>query len=298
MERKTGSHVLRRPASYEDALMRKPVIGVMPLYDDEKDSFWMIPGYFEGLETAGAVPVMLSLNLDEESFVRIRGQIDGYLFTGGHDIDPALYGEKPIPQDEAFCARRDRLETMIFSWCWSHDVPALGICRGIQLFNVARGGSLWQDIPSQFQSRYCSADPSSAGSSTILATEAGLSSCDSSSILAPEAGSCVPRILHTCDPPYEKHHAEHAVTVLSGTPLFRLLEKDRFSVNSYHHQAVKEIGSGLAPMALSDDGLTEALYAPSKRFLWAVQWHPEFTYRKSKEDRLLFTALVRAAAES
>ena len=87
----------------EERLMKRPVIGVMPLYDDEKDSFWMVPGYFEGLEEAGAIPLMLSPNLDEEGFSHIRGMIDGYLFTGGHDVNPALYGEKPVPEDEAFC---------------------------------------------------------------------------------------------------------------------------------------------------------------------------------------------------
>ena len=130
----------------EERLMKRPVIGVMPLYDDEKDSFWMLPGYFEGLEEAGAIPLMLSPNLDEEGFSLIRGMIDGYLFTGGHDVNPALYGEKPVPEDEAFCDRRDRLEMMVFKWCDRQDIPALGICRGIQLFNVARGGTLWQDL--------------------------------------------------------------------------------------------------------------------------------------------------------
>ena len=235
--------------------MKRPVIGVMPLYDDEKDSFWMVPG-----------PLMLSPNLDEAGFSLIRGMIDGYLFTGGHDVNPALYGEKPVPEDEAFCDRRDRLEMMVFKWCDRQDIPALGICRGIQLFNVARGGTLWQDIPSQFQRQAC--------------------------------GSSVPLIRHTMAPPYDENHVEHFVRIAHNSPLHQLLKLDEISVNSYHHQAVRQIGSGLVPMAWSDDGLVEALYAPSRHFLWAVQWHPEFMYREDKNARLLFSALAEAAGHS
>ena len=250
----------------EERLMKRPVIGVMPLYDDEKDSFWMVPGYFEGLEEAGAIPLMFSPNLDEEGFSHIRGMIDGYLFTGGHDVNPALYGDKPVPEDEAFCDRRDRLEMMVFKWCDRQDIPALGICRGIQLFNVARGGTLWQDIPSQFQRQAC--------------------------------GSSVPLIRHTMAPPYDENHVEHLVRIARSSPLHQLLKLDEISVNSYHHQAVRKIGSGLVPMAWSDDGLVEALYAPSRHFLWAVQWHPEFMYREDKNARLLFSALAEAAGHA
>ena len=241
--------------------MNKPVIGVMPLFDDEKDSLWMVQGYFDGITEAGGVPLMLPLDLDEAGFCSIKDRLDGFLFTGGHDLNPELYGEQPVPEDELFCDRRDRLELMIFSWCYENDVPALGICRGIQLFNVARGGTLWQDIPSQYQKE----------------TQTN--------------------VLHTMDPPYDKHHAEHDVWIEKGSPLDNLFGKDRIRVNSYHHQAVKVIGSGLVPMAHSEDGLTEALYAPDRRFLMAVQWHPEFTFRQDRYSRLLFQALTDAAGK-
>jgi len=261
--------------------MRKPVIGVMPLYDDEKESQWMVPGYFDGLLQAGAVPLMLPLGLDEDGFAGIREHIDGYLFTGGHDVDPALYQEQPIPEDEAFCDARDALESMVFYWCWSQDVPALGICRGIQFFNVARGGTLWQDIPAQYQARFCSC-ASSCGSEQKGRT-------------ASEAASALPLIRHTMAPPYAEHHAEHDVLITKDSPLEKLLGKTRIQVNSYHHQAVKEIGTGLVPMAHSEDGLVEAVYAPEKMFLWAVQWHPEFTFREDENSRKIFQALVKAS---
>lgn len=279
--------------------MKKPVIGVMPLYDDERDSLWMVPGYFDGLAEAGAVPLMLPLDLDEAGFRSISEQIDGYLFTGGHDVNPALYGESPVPQDELFCDRRDRLEKMVFDYCFDHDVPALGICRGIQFFNVMRGGSLWQDIPSQYQ------EPASgkcAGGETVHATPAESNAAGESGLTVPETldsahGSDRTAhmvICHSMTPPYAEHHAEHMVTIANGSPLHILLGENRIRVNSYHHQAVKRIGDGLVPQAWSDDGLVESLYAPDRHFLLAVQWHPEFTFREDENSRKIFEALVES----
>lgn len=246
--------------------MGRPLIGVMPLFDDEKDSLWMIPGYFEGIELAGGVPVMLPLDLDRKGFEEVRDRFDGFLFTGGHDVDPAMYGEKPVPQDEPFCLKRDRLEQMIFSWCYKQDVPALGICRGIQIFNVVLGGDLWQDIPSQ-----------------------------KSSGQEPEK-----RVCHSMEPPYELHHAEHEVTVAPDSPLWEMLREtgfekpDRILVNSYHHQGLRKTGEGLKPMAWADDGLTEAVYAPHRHFIWGVQWHPEFTLHRDGFSQEIFRTFVKA----
>jgi len=82
--------------------------------------------------------------------------------------------------------------------------------------------------------------------------------------------------------------------VLPDTPLAALLKRDALGVNSYHHQAVRELAPGLQPMALSPDGLVEALWHPDQRFLWAVQWHPEFAWKVSPEARAIFRAFVEA----
>lgn len=96
-------------------------------------------------------------------------------------------------------------------------------------------------------------------------------------------------------PPYDVPC--HQVEILADTPLFRLLGKSGLAVNSYHHQAVKELAPCLRPMAVSEDGLTEALYMPGKRFIQAVQWHPEFSYRKDEDARKLFGSFVGACTD-
>ena len=75
----------------------KPLIGVVPLYDDEKDSYWMLPGYMQGIEAAGGIPVMLPMTADDDALSQLVSLVDGILLTGGHDVSPALYGEAKSP---------------------------------------------------------------------------------------------------------------------------------------------------------------------------------------------------------
>lgn len=128
----------------------KPLIGVLPLVDEERDSIWMLPGYLDGLYAAGALPVILPLHLKKEDWMELDKGLSGYLFTGGQDVSPALYGETCETGCGACCVERDQLETFIFEAAVQQDKPILGICRGIQLFNVLAGGSLYQDLPTDY----------------------------------------------------------------------------------------------------------------------------------------------------
>lgn len=129
--------------------MKRPMIGVIPLYDEKKESYWMLPGYMTGLEAAGAVPVMLPLTGNREVILQLMKQLDGLLLTGGHDIDPGIYGETPLPECGTLCRERDRMETIAAEACLNADKPLFGICRGLQLLNALLGGTLYQDIPTQ-----------------------------------------------------------------------------------------------------------------------------------------------------
>lgn len=235
--------------------MMKPIIGVMPLYDDEKESLWMLPGYMEGIMEAGGIPVMLPLTGDEKILRQSAGICDGFLLTGGHDVSPELYREKPVGDCVVCCPQRDRMDRQILELANGQDKPVLGICRGIQLINAAMGGTLYQDLPSQYASE----------------TD------------------------HHQSPPYDI--PAHHVRVLENTPLRELLGKSSLEVNSYHHQAVREIAGELQPMAVSEDGLIEALYHPGHRFLWALQWHPEFSFRSDENSRQIFRKFVEVCAE-
>ena len=233
--------------------MQKPLIGVTPLCDRARDSYWMLPGYFLALEQAGAVPVMLPLLDDEEALKRLVDTLDGFLIAGGQDVSPALYGEETKPTCKELCPERDAMESVLLRLLWNVNKPVFGICRGLQMINAHLGGTLFQDLPTEHPS--------------------GLN--------------------HRMAAPYDR--AEHPVTLVKDTPLFSLLGADSIGVNSCHHQAIKTLAPDLGPMAISPDGLIEAVYAPEKRFVWAVQWHPEFFFRKDENSRKLFQAFVQAA---
>lgn len=231
----------------------KPIIGVMPLWDDDRQSLWMLPGYMDGIAEAGGLPFMFPLSAEGEDVARLMALCDGFLLTGGHDVSPGLYGEAPLEGLVACCAARDRLEQTVLEGAIALDKPVMGICRGIQFINAALGGTLYQDLPLQHPSG----------------------------------------IEHHQNAPYDR--PIHAVDILRDTPLYHCLGTDTLAVNSYHHQAVKTLAGELTAMALAPDGLVEAVYRPASRFLWAVQWHPEFAYRTDPASRSIFRAFVEAA---
>ena len=228
----------------------KPIIGVMPLIDEKKDSLWMLPEYMEGISAAGGIPVMFPATDDAEDISELIDKVDGVLLTGGHDVDPAIYGEAPINSSVVPCSVRDKMEAEILRLALDKDMPVLGICRGIQFLNAYLGGTLYQDLPTQHPSV----------------------------------------IEHHQKPPYDV--PIHKVIVAEDSSLFSLLKTSTLSVNSYHHQAIKEPAKGLKIMAVSEDGLIEAVEMPGKRFVWAVQWHPEFSYRTDDSCMKIFREFV------
>ncbi len=233
--------------------MKKAMIGVVPLVDTEKESYWMVPGYMQGIQEAGGLPVMLPLTADRTDIRQIAETMDGFLFTGGHDVSPEVYGEKPLPQCGECCPERDAMEKELLLAALELDKPVLGICRGIQFINGVLGGTLYQDLPSQRPSD----------------------------------------VEHHQTPPYDI--PVHKVEILRGTPLWDLLQKNELSVNSYHHQAIKKLSPQLQVMAVSEDGLTEAVRMEEKNFVWAVQWHPEFSFLTDPDSRKIFQIFVEHA---
>lgn len=130
----------------------RPVVGVSPLWDGAQNSVWMLPGYLEGLIRAGALPVILPLTADESLIAEIADRFDGFLLSGGPDIDPEIYGEKLLPTCGEIVAARDTLELNLAKLALAAHKPIFGICRGLQVLNVAMGGTLYQDIPTDTDS--------------------------------------------------------------------------------------------------------------------------------------------------
>ena len=226
-----------------------PIIGVTPLWDAERKSVWMLPDYLEGIKAAGGIPVVLPIEMSEKDANRIVETCDGFLFTGGQDVTPELYGMKDATGTIIPSLERDRLEMLLLEKALQADKAVLGICRGLQFINVFLGGTLWQDLPSQHQSD----------------------------------------IVHRQGKPYDV--PTHKV-MLDGD-LKTLLGKDILEVNTLHHQAGKDLADDLTPMAVAPDSLIEAARMPGKRFVWAVQWHPEYMFKTDRDSLALFSCFVR-----
>jgi putative glutamine amidotransferase len=126
----------------------RPVIGVLAEVDDEAATRVM-RSYIHALEASGGAPLLLPYTEDPEVLSRFAEVCDGFCFTGGKDVDPKHYGEERHPGCEAIAPLRDALELVVFAAVYPTGKPILGICRGAQLINVAMGGTLYQDLPTQ-----------------------------------------------------------------------------------------------------------------------------------------------------
>ncbi len=233
--------------------MVRPVIGVVPLLDIKRESLWMLPGYMDVVLSAGGLPLMLPLSDDDDVLDNAIGRCQGFLLTGGQDVDPSLYGENRLRQVTEISPLLDSMCLKLIKKALNADKPLFGICRGLQILNVALGGTLYQDL--EFQTHTA--------------------------------------VVHHQKPPYDR--PSHEVLINDDTPLGRLLNKDFIKVNSYHHQGIKDLAPDLKVMALApDDSLTEAVFLPEYRFVWAVQWHPEFSYKTDADSLDIVKAFIQA----
>ena len=179
---------------------KRPVIGLVPLYDEFKDSYWMLPGYMIALEESGAIPVMMPLTADEEAVRQLAEQLDGFVLTGGHDVDPAVYGEEKREVCGTLCRQRDEMEKLLLQEVLRLDKPVFGICRGLQFLNGYLGGTLYQDLEAEY----------------------------------PAAGSGEEKqVSHRMKPPYDGE--AHKVTILPDSFLEKILHQKEMGVNSCHH---------------------------------------------------------------
>ena len=209
--------------------------------------------YEESVRRAGAEVRLLDYERDLPADV-LRA-VDGILLPGGGDVQPSFYGEAVHPAFDAAEPGRDEYELELARRATEADVPLLAICRGIQVLNVARGGTLVQHIPDIADAlNHTLKEPSFAIAHDIWVAE----------------GSLLERLLR------------------------ERLDDDTLAVNSRHHQSVKAVGDGLVVTATAPDGIVEAVEDPGRRFCVGVQWHPENFYRTG-EFRALFEGLVHAA---
>ncbi|NOT24648.1 MAG: gamma-glutamyl-gamma-aminobutyrate hydrolase family protein [Acidobacteria bacterium] len=214
--------------------------------------------YVESVRLAGGEPLVVDRTThDAETVVR---QAAGILLTGGDDVRPALYGAAAHPAFEAEETGRDEYEIELVARALEADLPILAICRGIQVLNVARGGTLVQDLPTERPSGTRHQFPTTEHPADKLA-----------------------------------HTIEVAPDSLLSTILGSRLTDARITdVNSRHHQAVDVLAPGLRVTAVAPDAVVEAVEDPARRFCVGVQWHPE-SFHRTGEFLPLFEAFVRAS---
>ena len=149
---------------------RRPVIGISDTHRDGTNA--TVPrSYVNAVLLTGGIPVVIPLMQDDNEMIELLNSLDGIIFTGGEDFDPAFYNERPIPQMGRVNAPRDKFDIKLLQLAAERSVPVLGICRGIQLINIAFGGSLYQDLPVQYYDksiRHRQSQPSEEASHSVI----------------------------------------------------------------------------------------------------------------------------------
>lgn len=236
----------------------RPIIGITGNYGTKGCE--LAQGYYESVLQAGGIPLVLPPYTDAEALCQTLDRVDGILLSGGGDINPLLLGEEPIPGLHGICPQRDEMELQLVCEAYNRQIPMLGICRGIQTLVTALGGTIYQDLNTQY-------------------TEA-------------------PLVKHDQD--LDRAYASHTVKVEAGSTLASLfpeaVEKG-LPVNSFHHQAVRTPGPLLRVSAKATDGVIEAVESNEFKSIIGIQWHPEcFITRGERYMMPLFNWLITEAS--
>lgn len=217
--------------------------------------------YARSLEGAGLIPLIVPPLTDPTRAGDILDSAAGLLLTGGEDVDPARYGAAPHPKLGTLNQQRDATELALLEAARDRRLPVLAICRGIQILNVACGGTLYQDLPSELQSSV-NHDPSVEESA--------------------------------------RNERTHRVTITPGSYLAAATGATEMDVNSYHHQAARTVGTGLRVTAVAPDGVIEGMEVDDPSWwVLSVQWHPEdLTTDVRSWDRGIFKAFADEIARA
>lgn len=227
-----------------------PVIGVtsnyVPPQEDVFGSIVIGDSYIQAVLKAGGLPVVIPVGLPEDDLQALASRLDGILFTGGSDIDPQRFNGQPHPRVYGIDERRDALELRLVKMAVNEGKPFLGICRGIQVINVALGGTLFTDIADQL------------------------------------SGS----LKHDQYPNIPRDYLAHTVVLEPGSRLAGILGGQSFQVNSLHHQGVEQVAPSLRAVGCAPDRLIEAVELPGHPFGLGVQWHPEWLQAHAPQRQL------------
>ena len=211
--------------------------------------------YIEAVYLAGGTPLLIAQINEDDYIEHMLDIIDGLLIPGGVDVHPKFYGEPIFRNCGTINEDLDHFEFNIIQRAHRRGLPILGICRGLQVLNVAFGGSLYQDI--QY---YPLLDET---------------------------------ITHAQDrqriPEYQP---VHSVKLKVGSRLFDVFEDEEVMVNSYHHQFIKDCAPIFEVVATSPDDIIEGIESKEDNFVVGVQWHPEKMFKQNPEQLELFKSFI------
>jgi len=245
--------------------MIRPLIGITAYNYIRPETDWRYDVCYgknaAAIESAGGLPVLIPSMVSLDTLRAIYERLDAVMLPGGGDINPTKYHTDPETDIKLYdiSDERDAMEMAMTRWAAEDDLPVFGICRGIQVMNVALGGTLVQDIPKHVTTelRHSIKSLEEEGRDTIL----------------------------------------HDVRVEEGSLLASILGEKEIPVNSIHHQALRDVAPSATVSALSPDGIVEGIELPDKHFFLAVQWHPEDLVDNDKRMQNLFTSFVNAARD-
>jgi putative glutamine amidotransferase len=232
-----------------------PFIGLTTYGRNAANQFHLYTNYLEAVRLAGGVPVLLPPGETQPEILLQR--LDGLIFTGGGDVSPDCFGGDDHPTIYSLDAERDQFELQLAKLALTSTIPVLGICRGLQVLNLASNGDK----------------------------------------LVPHVPDVFTKILHRIEPPNVETRAEptgHEVYLKADSRLAKMIEADRMPVVSWHHQAIKVVPPGWQLAAEAADGLIEAIEYVSHPWMLALQWHPEMSIDDGFQLKI-FRAFIGAA---
>ncbi len=239
-------------------MANRPLIGIAPCYFVKENAYWHMAqeAYSQSVWKAGGIPLLLTYPEDESKVSDVADHLDGLILTGGPDLPIGIYGGAPYDMkgEEPMHPARVSFDRKIFDAFFQSQKPILAVCAGLQIINVMRSGTLYEDVPSQLTGAMDHGD-------------------------------------------YKGPVVKHSVEVEKSSLLRDVLGNVTPTVNSTHHQGIRQLGEGLLPIAYAPDGLIEAVGPVNgeSSFL-AVQWHPEQMQEDPTQMKLFHWLIEEANA--
>lgn len=256
---------------------RKPMIGIAAQYDETEHRLFLVERYEQAVFLGGGIPVLLPLHATKRELLAVMRWCDGFLLPGGPDVSPFLFGEEAEEGCGRILPERDYMECMLVKEALTNRLhcakPLLGICRGIQVMNIAMGGSIYQDIKER---------------KGKMPEGGRLAHWQAARAAVPTHTVCLER-------QKAGELCEDDVSV-DGWLSELLGGKEELRTNSFHHQAIKRVAEGFAVCGVAKDGVIEAVHKQGHPFCLGVQWHPEDLLAE-EEHRRIFEVFIEKAEQ-